>query len=264
MANQTETGHAKNVANFGTLITVVNGFGEVYNPSKQTITAASLATLYENSKNLMSELNGISGAYGIAVANREVAFEPLSKLATRIINALRASDITQQVIASAESLVRKLQGKRATPKKTDEEKAALQTEGTVVKEVSSSQMGFDNRLDSFDKLIKLLSGIPQYTPNQAELQIATLANYYNNLNTLNSDAVTARFQLKKARMSRNDILYKPDTGLIDTANAAKNYIRSLFGAISPEIKQLSGLTFKAMPAKKVSNEVFITDQVPVV
>jgi hypothetical protein len=64
-------------------------------------------------------------------------------------------------------------------------------------------------------------------------------------------------------MSRNDILYKPDTGLIDTASAAKSYIRSLFGATSPEIKQLSGLTFKAMPAKKVSSEVFITDQVPV-
>ncbi|MDD2303623.1 MAG: hypothetical protein PHP53_02915 [Prolixibacteraceae bacterium] len=63
MANQTETGHAKNVANFGTLITVVNGFGKVYNPSKQTITTTALKTLYESEKSIMSEYNGISGDY---------------------------------------------------------------------------------------------------------------------------------------------------------------------------------------------------------
>lgn len=47
---------------------------------------------------MMTEMNGISGVYGIAVANREVAFEPLSKLSTRILNALRASDVNKQII----------------------------------------------------------------------------------------------------------------------------------------------------------------------
>jgi len=264
MAKNLESGHAKNVANFKSLITVSTGFGAVYNPSKQSITLNSLTPLLESASNAMNEVNSALSIYTIAIAARKVAFNPLNKLATRIKNFLKGSDTTQQIDDAVKTLVNKIQGQRATPKLTDAEKAELKAKGETKEEISSSQMGFDNRLDSFDKLIKLLSGIPQYTPNQAELQIATLANYYNNLNTLNSDAVTARFQLKKARMSRNDILYKPDTGLIDTANAAKNYIRSLFGAISPEIKQLSGLTFKAMPAKKVSNEVFITDQVPVV
>lgn len=56
MANQTETGHAKNVANFGTLTSVVNGFGAVYNPSKQSITPASLATQLSNARNMMNIL----------------------------------------------------------------------------------------------------------------------------------------------------------------------------------------------------------------
>lgn len=246
MANQSETGHAKNVANFGTLITVVNGFGEVYNPSKQTITTVSLTTLHESTKNVMNEMNSISGAYGIAVANREVAFEPLSKLATRVINALRSSDVTQQIIETAESLVRKLQGKRATPKKTDEEKAALQAEGTVIKEVSSSQMSFDNRMDSFDKLVRLLDNIPQYAPNEEELKISTLANYYSNLNSVNTAAAQAETTLTNARMMRNEILYKPGTGLVDIAQSVKTYVKSLFGATSAQYKQVSGLTFKAI------------------
>jgi len=245
MANQSETGHAKNVANFGTLITVVNGFGEIYNPSKQTITTASLASLYENSKSVMSELNGISGAYGIAVANREVAFDPLSKLATRILNALRSSDVTKQVIEAAESLVRKIQGKRATPKKTEEQKATLLAEGTVTKEVSSSQMSFDNRLDSFDKLIQLLGNIPQYAPNEEDLKVSTLANYYTSLSLVNAGAGQAESALSNARLARNELLYKPGSGLVDISLSVKTYVKSLFGATSSQYKQVSGLAFKS-------------------
>lgn len=245
MAKNSETGHAKNVANFGTLITVVNGFGEVYNPSKQSITAAALAKLHEDAKNVMKEMNSTSGAYGIAVANRDVAFEPLSKLATRIINALRSSDVTQQIIETAESLVRKLQGKRATPKKTEEELAALEAEGKVVKQVSSSQMSFDNRIDSFNKLIELLMVIPQYAPNEEELKITTLNTYYSTLNSLNAAAVHAETALSNVRLTRNELLYKPGTGLVDVAQSVKTYVKSLFGATSPKYRQLSGLAFKS-------------------
>lgn len=243
MANQSETGHAKNVANFGSLITVVNGFGEVYNPSKQSITTAALASLRESAKNVMSEMNSVSGANGIAIANREVAFEPLSKLATRIINALRSSDVTQQIIETAESLVRKIQGKRATPKKTEEEKAALQAEGSTVKEVSSSQMSFDKRLDNFDKLIQLLMGIPQYAPNEEELKVSSLSNYYNDLVAVNGAAVEVETALGNIRMMRNEMLYKASTGLVDIAKSVKTYVKSLFGATSPQYKQVSGLAF---------------------
>jgi hypothetical protein len=243
MANQTETGHAKNVANFGILITSVNGFGEAYNPSKQTITTTALASLYDNAKDVMRDYNGLSGAYGLAVANREVAFEPLSKLATRILNALRASDVTKQVIEAAESLVRKIQGKRATPKKTEEQKAALLAEGKGTKEVSSSQMSFDNRLDSFDKLIRLLDNIPQYAPNEVELRVSTLKNYYAALSSANTAAGLAEAKLSNIRLVRNELLYKPGTGLVDITLSVKAYVKSLFGATSEQFKQISGLTF---------------------
>lgn len=245
MANQSETGHAKNVANFGTLISVVNGFGAAYNPSKQSITPGALATLYERAKNVLKLINVALGQSDIAIAAREVAFEPLSKLATRILNALRSSDTTQQIDDAAQSLVRKIQGKRTTPKKTEEEKAALLAEGTVVKEVSSSQMSFDNRIDSFDKLIQLLTGIPQYAPNEEELKITTLTNYYNTLTASNAVAVEAETKLSNARLSRNEILYKTDSGLVDIAASVKMYVKSLFGATSAKYKQISGLAFKS-------------------
>lgn len=246
MANQSETGHAKNVANFETLISAVNGFGAAYNPSKSAIKTTALTSLSISAKTVLNQINSAEGQNKIAVANRDVAFEPLSKLATRIINALRASDVSEQIIASAESLIRKLQGKRATPKKTEEEKAALLAEGATVKEVSSSQMSFDNRLDSLDKLINLLSNITEYIPNEEELQLITLAALYTSLSALNAAAIQSETALNNMRISRDELLYKTGTGMVDIALSVKTYVKSLFGATSAQYKQVSGLRFKTV------------------
>lgn len=76
MAKTSETGHAKNVANLGTLITVVKGFKTAYNPSKQSIILAALNTLKTTADAAMANVNIMGGAYSTAIAAREVAFEP--------------------------------------------------------------------------------------------------------------------------------------------------------------------------------------------
>jgi len=246
MAKKSETGHAKNVANFGTLISAVTGYGAVYNPSKQSNTLGELVALAGNADNAMSLVNGAEGQSDIATAARKVAFEPLSKLATRIINAIKSSDSKQQINNAVQSLVRKIQGKRATPKKTLEEKAALAAEGKVVNEISSTQMGFDDRIDGLNKLIQLLAGIPEYAPNEEELKTSTLFTYYNTLKATNAAVVEAETRLSNARLSRNQILYTDDSGLVDVAGSVKLYVKSLFGATSAEFKQISGLTFSVI------------------
>jgi len=244
MANQSETGHAKNVANFNTLISVVGGYGGAYNPSKLSITPGALASMATTAQDITKQYNGILAQSKVAIAARKNAFQPLSKLSTRILNSLRACDTTEHIDRAVESLVHKIQGKRATPKKTEEEKAALQAEGTTVKEVSSSKMSFDNRLDSFDQLIQLLSSVQQYAPNEEDLKLPTLINYYNGLKTVHSTAVSTETQLNNVRFLRNEMLYKPDGGLVDTAFAVKAYVKSVFGASSSQYKQIAGLAFK--------------------
>ncbi|MBW8331748.1 MAG: hypothetical protein K0M40_07000 [Prolixibacteraceae bacterium] len=259
MASNSESGHVKNVANFESLMLVISGFGGVYNPSNASITLERLSILAKNASDSLNLVNSVSGKKSLAIAARAEAIKPLSKLTTRILNALRSSGCPAQIVDSAQSLVRKIQGQRATPKLTEEQKTALSAEGSVKKEVSSSQMSFDNRIDSFDKLIQLLIGISQYTPNETELQVATLTNYYNTLKTLNTEAGAVETELSNARLSRNEILYRPGSGLVDTATAAKMYIKSLFEATSPRYKQVSGLAFTSIPKNKIPNEVLLTD-----
>jgi hypothetical protein len=246
MTSTTETGHAKNVANFDDLISFVTAYGATYNPSKATIKLTALQTLSTNAKNAISAVNATMPALSNAVAAREVAFEPLNKLITRVSNAIKATDTTEQVDENVKTLVRKIQGTRAKPKATEEEKAAAAAEGKVIKDISSSQMSFDSRLDHFDKLIKLLTSLTLYAPNEAELKVTALTALYTDLKTKNSAVVNATAPLSNARITRNDILYKANTGLVDIAIDTKTYIKSVFGASSPQYKQVSGLEFKTV------------------
>lgn len=246
MASTSETGHAKNVANFDELISFVTGYGATYNPSKAGIKLTALQAIATNAKTAIGAVNTALPAYSNAVSAREAAFEPLSKLITRVSNAIKATDTTEQVDESAKTLVRKLQGTRATPKKTEEEKAAAKAEGKEIKEISSSQMSYDNRLDNLDKLIKLLASVALYAPNEAELKVTTLTTLYNDLKAKNTAVIASATPLSNARIARNDTLYKPNTGLVDIALDTKTYIKSLFGATSSQYKQVSKLEFRAV------------------
>ncbi len=244
MASTSETGHAKNVSNFDELISFVTGYGTAYNPSKAAIKLVAMQTLATNAKNVVSVVNSSLPAYKNAVNAREEAFEPLSKLITRVLNALKATDASEQVINDAKTLARKIQGTRAVAKKTEEELQTLAAEGKETKNVSSSQMGYDNRLDNFDKFIKFLSSITVYKPNEADLKTTALTTLYTDLKTKNLAVITTTTPLSNARIIRDDVLYKENTGLVDVALDAKMYIKSVFGTSSPQYKQISGLSFR--------------------
>jgi len=243
MSSQTETGHAKNVANFEKLITNISGFGRAYNPSRESIKTTALTAQLTTAKGAISAVNVADAAYKNATNAREVAFAPLSQLVTRANNALKSSASSTQVDESAMSLVRKLHGRRATPKKTDEEKEAAKAEGKEVNEISSSQMSFDSQLDNFDKFIKILASEPAYSPNETELTVATLTTFYNELIIKNTAVINAFVPLNSARIMRDEVLYAPLTGLVDISVDVKTYVKSVFGATSPQYKSISSLLF---------------------
>jgi hypothetical protein len=244
MASTSESGHAKNVATFEELISSVTGYGSSYNPSKTALTLAALQTVFTNAKTANSTLITATTVNKNAAGAREAAFKPLSKLITRIFNSLKATDAPKQTIENAQTLVRKLQGKRASAKLSDEEKQALAAQGIEPKEISTSQMSYDNRIENFDSLINLLSSTAEYAPNETDLQVESLTTLSTELKTLNSAAINTATQYSNALIARNQILYAPDFGLFDLARDTKAYVKSVFGASSPQYKQIAKLTFK--------------------
>jgi hypothetical protein len=246
MKNFKETGHTKNLANFEKLVSFVSAYGTEYKPTKTSISPEALQTLLSESRRALSDVNLAFPAYSNAVAARDVAFKPLNKLATRVINALRAVDTSQQVDDNVRTLTRRIQGVRAKPRMSEEKKTALEAEGKIIVEHSATQNGFDNRLENLDRLIKLLSSIPLYNPNENDLKVENLTVLHQDLTAKNTAVIAAYVPLSNVRITRNIYFYKPDTGLVDTAIAVKAYVKSIFGSDSPKFLQVSGLKVKTL------------------
>lgn len=238
-----QTGHAMNVANFETLLAYVAGYGAAYNPSNAVLQLLSLQQILTAAQNSLLEVNEALPVWKNAIDLRESVFEPLSKLATRIVNAVEVSGLPESFVDDVRSVVRKLQGKRAKPVKTDSADAAVKT-------ISASQMGFEDRLNHFQELIQLLESQPSYAPNETDLQVATLQTMFADMKAKNSSAVSSYVPLDNKRLARNTVLYAPTTGLVDRAEAVKKYVKSAFGADSPQYAQIKGLKFSYPTTRK--------------
>lgn len=243
MSTTYETGHAKNVANFEAMITAVTAFGTAYNPSIPTIKVAALQAQLSAIKQTVEKVNTALANYSNAVAIRDFGYEPLQRLSSRIISALKATNASQQVVDNAMTNHRKITGARASAKLGPEEVTALKIGGKEIKQVSASQQSYDSMLDTLDKQVKLLASIPQYEPNETELKVATLETLWVALQTKNAAVWTTRIALDTTRISRNKIMYAPETGVIATTLDVKNYVKSVFGLSSPQYKHMSALTF---------------------
>ena len=243
MASTTETGHAKNVANFEDLISFCTGYGASYNPSKASIKLAALNTKRTDAITALAAVNTNLPPWTNAVNARQLVFEPLSKLITRVVNAVAASDVPPQFVKDAKSIAKKIQGTRATDKKPTVPDNPATPEDESSKSISASQMSFDSRIENMDKLIQLLTAQPAYTPNEAELTVAGLTTVYGDMKTTNTKAIDAYTPLSNARIDRNKILYDATTGLVKLAGDVKAYVKSVFGGTSAQYKQVSKLKF---------------------
>ncbi len=238
-----ETGHAKNVANFEKLVSNVTAMGSMYNPAKDSLSLSALNALLASAKGILPQVHAAEAAYKHAISEREVAFKSLSKHITRVNNALKASSSSTRMDESVMTFIRKIQGRRASPKMNDEQKKIAEATGVVKNEISSSQLSFDNRLDYLDKLVKLLESIPEYAPHEAELTTASLVNLHNELSQKNSEVVNAAVALANVRIDRDILLYSALSGMVDISADIKMYVKSLYGASDPHYKAISGLRF---------------------
>lgn len=241
MKSTTETGHAKNVANFEDLISFCTAYGASYNPSKTSISLASLNSIYTNALATIANVTTTKNAFDNVTGIRQTTFAPLKPLATKVINSLSATDALDTVVKDAKTINRKLQGSRAssTSNNTTEPTASESSTTTI----STSQQSYDRLIDSFGKLIDLVNAESNYVPNETELQITSLNTKLANLVASNTAVISKYTEYSNARIQRNNLLYTNTSSLVETALDVKKYIKSVFGASSPQYKQVSSLKF---------------------
>jgi len=239
MASTSEVGHAKNVANFQDLIEFVIGYGETYNPSKNSLKLPQLIALKASADATLADVITKNTNYNNKVNERITAFSGLKSLSTRLVNALQTTDATTETIGNAKTFNRKMQGKKASSSQTptDPNTPAPNT-------ISTSQQSYDQLIQHLAGLTSILEAETSYTPNETDLQVATLQTKIADLTAKNTAVATAYASISNSRIARNETLYSSSTGLVETANEVKKYIKSVFGASSPQFAQVKGIQFK--------------------
>ena len=239
MASTSETGHAKNVSNFQNLIAFVTGYGATYNPSKNALKLPQLTALKVSAETKLSDVVSKITAYNNKVNERQIAFSGLKPLSTRLVNALQTTNATAQTIKDAKGFNRKMQGQRASTivTTTDPNTPAPTT-------ISSSQQSYIQQIQHLAGLTSVLESEPSYTPNENDLKIATLKSKQMELITKNNDVLTSFTNVSNSRIARNATLYGTDDSIFVIASEVKKYIKSIYGASSPEFAQVKGIEFK--------------------
>ncbi len=178
-------------------------------------------------------------AYGATYNPSKNSLNGLKSLSTRLVNALQTTDATTETIGNAKTFNRKMQGKKASSSQTptDPNTPAPNT-------ISTSQQSYDQLIQHLAGLTSILEAETSYTPNETDLQVATLQTKIADLTAKNTAVATAYASISNSRIARNETLYSSSTGLVETANEVKKYIKSVFGASSPQFAQVKGIQFK--------------------
>lgn len=241
-----KSGHEQNVVNLGEIIHRIKTFRPGYDPSREELTVEKLEILKGNGETVIDAWNLAESVFKKSIAYRGLCFTDIDSLTTRSINALRISGASPRTIEQAEAIVRNLRGERASDKFTEAEIAEAKEKGEEVRNNTVHNTTIDSKVENFKKYIQFLSIEEKYKPNEADLKIDTLNNKLLALKTVNDSYSVSDAALNAARMARNTMLYNNFTGLVDICLDVKLYVKSAFGAKSPEYKAISDLKFRKL------------------
>jgi hypothetical protein len=234
-----ETGNAKNVANFNLIIEATKGYGPKYNPTKEKL---KLPQLIEKHASAEADINAViisNTAFNDRVNERIITFSDVNTYTTRLVNALETSEATPEKIKNARTFNRKIQGKRASAIQ-----ASVDQNTPAPVTISASQQSYDQKIEHFKGVLSVLESETTYAPNEADLTIKAATLKKDDLIQRNKAVDTAHINVSNSRITRDKNLYLEHTGMVDIALDVKKYVRSVFGSKSPEYALISGIRFK--------------------
>lgn len=238
MPSKSESGHAKNVANFEDLITRVKSLGPHYNPSKVSLTLENLVVQHRAANATLRSLAAELPLYQQAVDTKQAAFASMARLVTRALNMFRASVDNRAEVESAETLVRKIRGKSLS-------RPAKAPEGEELgKRISTSQLSADMQLANLALFIETLSAHASYQPNEADLKVSALQALHADLTEKTQAVIQTQVRVETARLLRDKAIYAPGTGLVDLAQGVKAYVKAAFASKSANYTPILSLEFR--------------------
>jgi hypothetical protein len=233
--------HIKNVDSFEKLLAVCTGYGGEYNHGQQNLRLEYLSALLGNARAALRQAGEARVAFENVTNSREVAFDKMAKLITRIVGELKASDAGQTVI-EVRSIVRRMSGRRLS----DRAPVSSGNAEAVANEDRTRTGGrdFATKEYYFGQLLQVLASEPLYQPHVEDLKIPNLINRLASLRNENAKVAHAAAALNRARRERNAVFYHNQHNLYSTALAVKEEVKAIYGYGVDAHRAVSHIPFK--------------------
>jgi hypothetical protein len=232
--------HVKNAESYSRLVDTCTGYGGKYNPGHPTLQLKAMRALLMEAQSSLQDVSLRQDTYHRILNERSLAFDGLDVVANRVTGTLEALQVPKATLEDARFFSRLITGQRA---KVRQPIASADSEEESLKTQRFSQLSYVAKASNFHKLVLMMQELPAYTCHEPELQVPALIVKAVSLNQLNEEVNKAKVALYTARMFRNRILYRSGSGVVDTAKAARRYVKVVFGTRSAEAAQLKDVRF---------------------
>lgn len=241
--NSNKKSHEQNVDNLEIFTTRVSAFPKPFNPYESRLSITNQLKLKSDGDNVLKLVAAAENVLNKAISDRTTAFANLDGFVTRLGNAVRIIDAPEQTIKQFDSLVREFRNKRVPKPVAPVETAEATGDEAAKRKNTKHNSGMDSKIDIFSRIVSFLSTLTAYNTNETDLTTAALEAKLQTLKQTNSAFLAAEAAAIAARQQRQIVLYTEKTGLVPVALAAKTYVKSTYGATSPEYKSISGILF---------------------
>jgi hypothetical protein len=195
-----------------------------FNPPNPLHLIPALEAQYAAGIAAMEDIDVKLAPHKVDINERKIAYDAIPKLYRRSRNNLKASGASAEIIADAETLIRKILGKRATPSIKDDPSTP---ENEAAAQHSAAQLSYESVLGNVRAYNELVKNEPLYTSNEADLKTNNLDATADDLEAKNN-AVSASFPpVSQARALRDGLLYDNSNNIVDTALKIKDYTKSM-------------------------------------
>jgi len=242
MAN--ESGDLKLLANFRKLIDLVSADNQ-YKPSNAALKPPALESQHATGLAAAHDVPATFVTNMAAISDREAAFGEVNPTMSRLHDLAKASGARGEKITDMNTFKRKLiRPRKAKPRAASTSGDAAAAAPETDRQRSSAQTSYDNQVGHIRGYLGVLGTIGDYKPNEADLKLAALQAWVDDLQAKN-DAVSSTFvPLSQARDLRDRLLYTDENSIVNTALRVKEYVKGSQGTRSGLYQQIKGLAFK--------------------
>ncbi len=238
-----ETGHAKNVANFETIIIILVGLGTVYNPSQALILLAALQTKLTEAKNVLDAVDAAEADKTVKVDEFEAEIAGLDRYVVNIKRTAEVEVNDPAFTADLQSIINRMRPQSRSTGVPDDPSTPDVDESRSP--VSTSQRSYDKQISFLADIAALIAAKgAAYTTTDEEYKLDAIQAKVAALTAKSNAVKTATAALGNAQDARDAILYHPDTGVLKLVKLIKAQLARKPGRNSAAYQQVAALEFK--------------------